>query len=765
MLTAINEFKVTSRDLSHLSRKIAELALTTIRNNSAHDYNIETLSRIIGEFISTETQAGHEPSPIEMSQHKKIDNRNKYFNIFSAAATSILIIDRNCTIKELNSYASSIFEVSVENNENCTLANFACKSSMQKIEAAVNNIYSQNLLIESFVILQDIKMLVSKDRQMSGFLSIVLLPQNEDAEVDFHPDLVCVYTETSKLSNLSTCLPRCNNSLLLYEQAFEQISEALMVTELDGIIVSANKSFTEVTGYELSEVLGKSANILSSGITSGDTYRDLWSNLRTLGKWQGELINRRKNGTIYPEWISINTIYNEKNEPWRYVAVFNDLTIQRTHEQALQRRANEDALTGLPNRHVMPILVEQAFERARRAKSKVGLFFIDLDNFKNINDSLGHLAGDEVLVSISTKLVSRLRETDTLIRLGGDEFLVVAENLPHASSASLLAQSLLDVLIDPISLSSGRQLFVSCSIGVGLFPDNGESTEELLQEADTAMYRAKQNGRGRFELFSPGLMSSVKEEFEIASDLRLSIKRDELFFEFQPIVPTCVDMPYELEALVRWNHPIKGVVYPGIFIGIAERMGLLKDISIIALHKSCISLRKMLDAELPIRSVSVNIPISGLESSVLIEQIVHALKSNRLTGDHLKIEITESELMKNVTQAKLTLEAIRSLGVRIAIDDFGTGYSSLSYLNVLPIDTLKVDASFVASIEFDETAKSIVTTIVGLAKSLKLEVVAEGVETIQQVDILKDLKIEYLQGWFFSKSRSESDLIENKLII
>lgn len=651
-------------------------------------------------------------------------------------------------LKHIGKHYGSLFKL---------LYSSSAKAVNESLLLAKKNEDSSNVFSEP------IQIRIEDNIEIHGNLHIDIIPSEGNI---IHPDLteyICYFQkfDDHKGSDLT---PDDSKKVYLYERAFEQISEALMVTDLNGLIITVNKSFTKITGYQPNEVIGKSAHLLSSGKTSDDTYTELWANLKSIGRWQGELTNRRKNGAIYPEWISIETIY-DGDKPWRYVANFQDLTIQRAQEKALKRLAQEDALTGLPNRHVMSGLIEQAFERAKRIKCKAALLFVDLDNFKNINDSLGHLAGDETLILVSNRLKKRLRETDTLVRLGGDEFLVVAENLINLTNISLFAQSLIESLVEPFSLSDGRQLFVTCSMGVGIYPDDGDNVEQLLQEADTAMYRAKEKGRNRFELFSPELMHTVKTEFEISSDLRTALKNHELLFEFQPLVPACNNLPFEIEALIRWMHPVKGLLYPSSFISAAERSGLITEISDLALIESCAALRRMIDAGLPIKSIALNMPLHDLESFDIVEKIQRVLTLNQLTGENLKIELTERDIMKNVSQTKKVLDSLRSLGVRIAIDDFGTGFSSLAYLHLLPLDTLKIDASFVSSLEKDSSARAIVRAIVSLGKALDLKVVAEGVETESQLQALKDYGVDYTQGWLFSRAVSERELPNSLAVI
>lgn len=675
--------------------------------------------------------------------------------LFREAPVCMLLVDRYGVIRDANSQAIERFRITNHHARHHLLFRLISESSRAMVESGLAR--AENALRDAVPIqLTGVELLEASSGQMLvGDLSILRLPRSgavEDAE------FLCVFADHTALTRLGKELATQNDALRLFAQAFDQVSDAIMVTDLEGSIVLVNQAFTRITGYLAEQAVGQRAHMLSSGHTPDQTYRHLWSSLLSQGHWEGELSNRRADGVVYPEWISIETLRDGGGQPWRYVAIFHDLTQTRAQEDALRRLAQEDALTGLPNRHMMPSLVSQAFERARRSGGKVAIMFVDLDNFKGINDSLGHQIGDETLTMVAQRLSKRLRDTDKLVRLGGDEFLVVAENLHSAGDAAQLAQSLLETLSAPLVLTGGRQLFVSCSMGVGLFPDDGDNAELLLQEADTAMYRAKSSGRGRFEFFSPALMEHVQEEFNLTTDLRHALARAELFVEFQPLIPVRAELPLEVEALVRWRHPQRGVLAPASFIGIAERSGLIGDLSLEVLNLSCRAMRKLIDGGVPVAAVAVNISFKDIESIGLAERVEEVLAANGLRGEQLKIELTESDIMRDVVQTRQTLERLRQLGVRIAVDDFGTGFSSLAHLHMLPLDTLKIDASFVCVIDTDANAQSIAQTIIALGRALRLRLVAEGVETAGQRDQLKELGVDYMQGWFFSKAVGETQL-------
>ncbi len=745
----------------HGTAPLREKALRWLREQPVHPMmdstagmGVQEPQHILEELRIYQAELEVQNEELRASQERTERLLQRFSMLFSRAPICMLLVDRFGVVKEANAAASATFRLSGHPTRHHLMSRLVADSSRHMIESGLLRAES-NTSPDVTITLNGVEMIDGSGQLRCGDLSLMRLPVNFSGAED---EFVCVYSDHTELSRLMSELSQQNDRLRLYAQAFDQVSDAILVTDLQGYMLFVNRAFTRITGYEPDEIVGQHSRTLGSGHTAAETYAQLWTSLESTGEWEGELSNRRSDGALYPEWISIKTLNDDQGQPWRYVATFRDLTQHRAQEEALRQLAQEDALTGLPNRHVMSSLVNRAFERARRSGSKVGMMFVDVDNFKSINDSLGHLIGDETLVQFSRRIRKRLRDTDTLIRMGGDEFLIIAEQLNNASNASELAQSILEAMAFPLKLPQGREIFVTCSMGIGIFPDDGENVEQLLQESDTAMYRAKSVGRNRYEFFSPSLMERVQDEFKITTDLRFALKRAELFLEFQPLVPSVPGQPFEVEALVRWRHPDKQVLYPGSFIEIAERAGLIQELSVQVLHESCRAMRRMLDAGLPVSEVAVNVSFRDLESKKLAELVKSVLLQYDLRGEHLKLELTERDIMRDVEHTRQALDELRQLGVRIAVDDFGTGFSSLAYLRILPLDTLKIDASFVAAMEAEGNSRSIVETIVSLGKALHLHLVAEGVETEGQAELLKALGVDYLQGWLYSKSIPESQL-------
>jgi diguanylate cyclase (GGDEF)-like protein/PAS domain S-box-containing protein len=707
----------------------------------------EDLDRLFEELRVYQAELEVQNEELRSSQSRTDQLLQRFSVLFQQAPICMLLIDRFGVIVDANDHAIQNFRLSNHHVRHHLLHRLVAEESRHKIESALLRV-GAGPKGNGEVVIREIEMITGLGKRLNGDLSVMRLPTTESHEQEY----LCVFSDQTALADQARNLRENAEQLKLYSKAFENVSDAVMITDLDGTILHVNRAFTRITGYKADEVLGQTPRMLASGHTPPQRYADLWRNLTAVGHWEGELMNRRPDGVSYPEWISIDTLADDQGRPWRYVAIFHDLTQTRAQEEQLRRLAYEDALTGLPNRHIMPTLLEQAFERGRRLGSKVGILFVDLDDFKIINDSLGHLTGDQALVEVAKRWRQRLRETDVLVRMGGDEFLVIAENLHDPTDASRIAQGLIDALVTAIQLREDEELFVGCSVGISLYPDDGSDAELLLQEADAAMYRAKTAGRGRFEFCSVQIMEQVRDELSIATDLRFALQRGELYPEFQPILPTQADLPTEVEALVRWRHPQKGLLYPGAFIGTAERTGLIHALSLFMLEESCRCLRGLLDAGTQISCVSVNVSFRDMDFTAIPELIGGILQRHRLEGRHLKLELTESDLMRNPEQTRHSLAAVRAMGVRIAVDDFGTGFSSLAYLRLLPLDTLKIDRSFVKSMHEDESSRAIVEMIVALARTIGLNVVAEGVETEQQAWTLRDMGVDYLQGWLYSRS-------------
>jgi diguanylate cyclase (GGDEF)-like protein/PAS domain S-box-containing protein len=527
---------------------------------------------------------------------------------------------------------------------------------------------------------------------------------------------------------------------------FDSSAEGITITAPDGSIIAVNRAFTEITGYSEEEVIGRNSRILQSGRQKRSFYRGMWQTLGRHGRWRGELWNRRKDGQAFLESLTISAVKDQDGQLTHYVGVFSDITeLRKAHDQ-LDHQAHHDPLTGLPNRLLLGDRLHKALQRARRDESELAVLFIDLDRFKNINDTLGHQAGDRVLCEVAWRLNSLMRESDTVGRLGGDEFLIVIEGVVGPTAVSHIAEKILNILQgSPVTVE--QEFFVGASIGISVFPQDGEDAETLMKHADVAMYRAKERGRNAYEFFTKDLTQSLLARLQMETDLRRAIDRDELRVYLQPQFSLTTGRVVGAEALVRWLRSEQGLVMPGEFIKLAEESGLIVPIGEWVQHAACCQWADWVAAGFDPGVLSVN--VSGVEFARgrIQETARRALEASRLPARFLELEITESAIMSQVESSVEVLGNLRAMGLGLVIDDFGTGYSSLAYLKRLPLNKLKVDQSFVRGLPGDAEDGAIVRAVIALAHSLQLTVIAEGVEVEAQREFLEREGCDEMQGY------------------
>jgi diguanylate cyclase (GGDEF)-like protein/PAS domain S-box-containing protein len=538
--------------------------------------------------------------------------------------------------------------------------------------------------------------------------------------------------------------------LRLAASVYTNTVEGIVVTDKDGIILSVNPAFTEITGYTAEEAIGQTPRILKSDHHDDAFYAVMWKTLRETGSWQGELWNRRKNGEAFLEWQSITKISDEQGEPMRYVAVFNDVTELRQKDERIKHQAYHDALTGLPNRQLLQDRLDHGIAVASRDRSHLALLFLDLDRFKTINDSLGHDVGDLLLQAVAGRLSNCVRRSDTLARLGGDEFVLILSDFDSTAEVAHVAEKIIHELVQPLTLA-GHQVHVTTSVGIAFFPEDGRDAKTLMKNADTAMYQAKEAGRNAFRFFDTSMNSRALERLDLEASLRLAIERMEFELYFQPKVHLETGDPAGAEALIRWHHPTKGLVPPGDFIPLAEETGLIVPIGEWAFRESCRYAAIWTRQDLLKGKLAVNLSARQLQHLNLMHSIETALVATKADPDQIEVELTESVVMSNPGEAIAILGELRERGFSIAVDDFGTGYSSLSYLKRLPISCLKIDRSFVKDLPDDQDDAAIARTILDLARSLGLYTVAEGIETAEQAEYLNALGCHIAQGYYFAK--------------
>ena len=545
--------------------------------------------------------------------------------------------------------------------------------------------------------------------------------------------------------------------LRLAASALENTVESVIIVDTSRRIVSVNKAFVIVTGFTAEEVLGKTPDVLRPQNYDPDFYAEIWNTVQESGCWRGEIWNRRKNGDIYPELVSISTVRNEAGNVTHHVSVATDITKFKHDQAQLEFLAHRDPLTALPNRTCFHDQCEETLLRTRRRRGLIGLLYLDLDNFKTVNDSLGHAVGDQLLQAVAERLRGCMRKGDMLARQGGDEFTVLLDELGQPEDATIVAGKLLNALAQPFLLS-GHELFVSASIGISSYPQDGSDVDTLLKNADAAMYRAKEQGRNTYQVFSAEINAEALETLVMTNGLRSALERQEFVLHYQPVVELDSGTIAGVEALVRWQHSEYGLVSPARFIPLAEKTGLIIPIGEWVLKNACAQAKAWQERGLRPLRMAVNLSASQFRQPNLVERITAILAETGLDARWLEIELTESAVMQDPDRVIRVLSELREMGITIALDDFGTGYSSLNYLTRFPIDYLKVDQSFVQGVSEDSSNRAIIIAIIAMAKSLALTVIAEGVERDEQLAFLRDHGCEEGQGYLFSKPLPAADL-------
>ncbi len=530
---------------------------------------------------------------------------------------------------------------------------------------------------------------------------------------------------------------------------FETTNEGIMITTPDARIISVNPAFTNITGYTAAEVIGQTPQLLNSGKQKKSFYQDMWQTLTEEGGWSGEVWNKRRNGTVYPQWLSIAAVRNSDGQLEQYVAVFSDMTQRKNDEDKIRQQANFDALTSLPNRVMLKRELGRIQQQCDQSGASFALLFIDLDRFKAVNDTLGHSVGDEMLQQVSLRLTSVINSSDLLTRFGGDEFVIVQQKIDSPEDAAVTAQRVIDVLIPPFLLS-GRTLFIGASVGISCYPSDANSGDSMLRNADMAMYLAKDRGRNQYQFFNAEMREHVKNKTDIEQAMRLALERNEFELYYQPISNLAKRKVVGVEALIRWRKPGNGIVGPGEFIPLAEETGLIQPIGLWVLRRGCEQLRQWQEQGIDLM-MSVNVSSNQRHLGFNAQVAEKIISETGADPRKLVFEITESIFLDSSAEAVSWLNQFKALGSQLAIDDFGTGYSSLSYLKQFPIDKLKIDRTFVRDLPDNKEDASLVSAIIAMSQSLNLELIAEGVETIEQLRFLHKLKCANIQGFLLSK--------------
>jgi diguanylate cyclase (GGDEF)-like protein/PAS domain S-box-containing protein len=552
---------------------------------------------------------------------------------------------------------------------------------------------------------------------------------------------------------------RFESELRLSAEVFSGALEGILVTDEKARIISVNRAFTDITGFASEEAIGQTPRIKKSDHHEESYYQAIWNSLQNSGKWQGEIWNRRKNGEVYLEWQSITRITNPDTGAVNYVSLFSDITEMHRKDEHIRTQANFDALTSLGNRNLLNDRLSHALDVARRDFTRVAVLVFDIDRFKVVNDSLGHDQGDNLLKEVAVRLRHELSSIDTLVRLGGDEFVAVLTEFSNSNEVAHIAGSILAALRPAIRLGL-HEIHVTASMGIGIFPQDGADSATLLKNADAAMYQAKESGRNSFSFFDASMNSRALERLDLESRLRKAVEDESFELHYQPKICLTDGRTCGVEALIRWRLPDGKLVSPIDFIPLAEETGLIVPMGEWALREACRQAREWLDQGHEDLRVAVNLSARQFQQSGLAERIAEILLESRLPAALLEVEVTESSVMSNAEQAIETLRSIRALGVDISVDDFGTGYSSLGYLKKLPINTLKIDRSFVDELGLGGDDEAIVKTIIALSKTLNLKTVAEGVETEEQKKFLIDSGCDIAQGYYYAKPLTSEKLID-----
>ena len=562
--------------------------------------------------------------------------------------------------------------------------------------------------------------------------------------------------DADKLLKAKQNVERAFSELSTYMQGINQHA-MVSVTDANGIIVEVNDKFCRTSGYTKQELTGKNHSILNSGTHSDSFFKEMWKTIQSGEVWTGEICNKSKLGGL--SWLdtSIVPLKDDHGNVVQYISIRIDITERKKTEERMVHMGTHDGLTGLPNRVLLLDRIKQALAHDVRYDTHAAVLFIDLDQFKIINDSLGHDIGDLLLIEVATRLLSCVRDEDTVARQGGDEFIILLPDIPEADHADIVGSTILESIIQPYNVR-GHELHISASIGISVFPEDSRDVNTLMKNSDTAMYRAKESGRNNCQRFKEEMNAMAEEKQVMLSYLHRALPNNEFELFYQPILDIQSNEIVSLEALLRWNHPEKGHVSPYEFIPLAEESGLIVPIGDWVLHTGCDHLKQWVDQGYDVPNLSINLSVRQFYQKSLIGILRETLDRTGLHGSSLELEITEGILMENTDELIATMYQIKEMGVKISVDDFGTGFSSLSYIKSFPIDTLKIDKSFVSDITTNKGDAAIVKTIIALAHSLNMDVIAEGVEDGEQLSFLKEEKCDKYQGYYYSRPIPATDV-------
>lgn len=532
---------------------------------------------------------------------------------------------------------------------------------------------------------------------------------------------------------------------------FENSSEGIMLSNSKNIIISVNEAFCTITGYTKDEVIGKTPKILNSGIHDKAYYENMYNSLKYNKRFKGEIWNRRKNGEIYPEWLSISVVHNERYQEKFYIAIFTDITSLKESDKKIHFYANHDSLTALPNRFQFESQLKNALDSARSEKTKLAVMFIDVDKFKDINDTFGHKVGDDILINIAKKLKSVIRKQDLLARLGGDEFVIIAKNIKDENSIQVLLQKIMQEMKNPIIIEK-KSFKLSLSIGIAMYPQSGLNADEIIKNADIAMYEVKNSGRNGFVIYDASMSSRVTNKVTLQRELQDAIKRDEFVMHYQPAIDIASNKIIGAEALVRWEHPTRGLLYPNNFLDFVSESEMEKEFGYLVFQKVFQEYHALAShIQNENFKIAINVSANHFFDLEFVIKLKELCDDFHIEPSSIELEILETQLILNPQEAQVKFNALKELGFMIALDDFGTGYSSLNYLKSFKVNKLKIDQSFIRDIMEDKEDDAIVQAIINLAKFFGMRVQAEGVETQEIFEKIKEYGCDYSQGYLHAK--------------
>ncbi|MDD2291499.1 MAG: EAL domain-containing protein [Aliarcobacter sp.] len=664
----------------------------------------------------------------------KLKDVKNTFNSLNEAVIELFDNDEEQIIYWFNNKAKKLFDIKIDKNITSIIPATKWELIYEKIR---NNSFSENEIIEI--------------EENVFQLTIIYTKVLENSIIKL------LFTNISEITNTNKLIEK---KLQLSDIVFENTTEGIIITNEKGEIISVNNAFSNITGYFFEEIKYLNPKILKSGKHDREFYTNLWAELEKNGSWKGEIWNRKKNGEIYPEWLNLSVVKDSNGKVLNYVALFSDITKIKNSNAKIEYLAHHDPLTNLPNRLLLKARLNKSIEKCNDSQQRLAIFFIDIDNFKMINDTYGHSIGDRIINLVAQRLQKNIRKNDTISRIGGDEFIIVIEDIIEQKNIQKIAQKILNDFLEPIKLE--EYLFdTTISMGISIYPNNGLNAEDLIKHADTAMYSAKNAGRNQFQFYKKEMTSEIFEKIVMKQEISDAIKNNEFEVYYQPQIDIKTNKIISAEALLRWNHKSLGLISPSDFIPHAEETKLIIPLGDFVLKTACSFMKKLHKENLLIDGkIAVNISAIQLKHSDIYNTVIENLKATNLDARFLELELTETFIMENVEESIIILNNLKEIGVQLSIDDFGTGYSSLSYLKQFPIDKLKIDKSFIAEIPHSQKDIAITKTVIALAKGLGIKVIAEGVEKLNQKDFLASENCDEVQGWFYAKALKEEDFIK-----